>query len=1020
MKSLKINLRVSIITLFVLAILLYAGICRLKIDTDITESLPHDDPIIADAMYLFKHHPIQDQIAIDIGLQQENPDLLIEISHEIEKKLSESGLFKKIGMKEFQTLIPELMFNIIDRLPYLYTYKELQEKVDPLITPAAIDSSIEAHFQKMLGMDGIGQLQLISKDPLGFKNIALEKLKSLAPAGHTKIYKEKLISADNRHLLLTAVPMGSGTDTKLARKLTALIHSIGEELNQKYTGSGNQITLTSVGAFRAALDNETTIRNDSNKALFFTIIGISILLLISFSRPLIGLLALIPALAGAITAFFVFSIFYDSISILVIGFGGTVISAAVDHGIAYLLFLDRPHQTSGKEASHEIWTIGIIATLTTVIAFLVLTFSGFPILLQLGQFSALGIFFSFLFVHMVFPKIILQVPPARKGKTILTRIVEKITLPERKGLWIAGTLAIIMMYHAKPVFNVELSRMNAVGNETLAAEKLILDVWGNLFEKVYLITEESSIEELQSTGDDISKKINKDIAEGKLSSAFVPSMIFPGTTQKTSNLRDWQQFWNNEKVLALQNNLFKAGMKHGFTTEAFSPFLTQLTHPTAAGESSLVPESFYELLGITQNLKQSYLSQLMTFSVGKNYDSQSFYNQYHSYGKIFDPNLFSSHFGQLLFSTFIKMVIIVGISVFIILFLFYLDIKLTLITLLPVFFSFICTLGTLNLIGHPLDIACVMLSIIIMGMGVDYSVFFVKSFQNYQNESHPSFLIVRTAVFLAATSTLIGFGVLCSADHLILRSVGLTGFFGIGYSLLGAFIIIPPLLRKRFLYNDIPCNSKDIAACVRQRYNRMDAYIRMFARYKMMFDPMFKQFPDVLANHDDVKTIVDIGTGYGVPACWCLEFFKQATVFGLEPGPDRVHIASLAVGNRGLIVNGKAPDVPKVSEPADLVLMLDMLHYLNDDDMTLTFKELRKIMADQGLLILRTAMPAKGQFSFLYWIEELKLKSKGMSTWYKSIDKIESTLIDSGFKIEKIEPSSQNGDLMWFIATIHQ
>lgn len=1020
MKSLKINLRVSIITLFVLAILLYVGICRLKIDTDITQSLPHDDPIIADAMYLFKHHPIQDQIAIDIGLQQENPDLLIEISHEIEKKLSESGLFKKIGMKEFQTLIPELMFNIIDRLPYLFTYKELQEKIDPLITPAAIDSSIEAHFQKMLGMDGIGQLQLISKDPLGFKNIALERLKSLAPAGHTRIYKEKLISADNRHLLLTAVPMGSGTDTKLARMLTTLIHSIGEEINQKYTGSGNQITLTSVGAFRAALDNETTIRKDVDKAFFITTIGIAILLLFSFSRPLIGLLSLVPAFSGTIIAFFIFSLFHDSISILVIGFGGAVISIVVDHGIAYMLFLDKPHQTSGQDASHEIWAIGLIGTLTAVVGFAALTLSGFSILLQLGQFSALGILASFLFVHMVFPKIILQVAPARKEKTIVRKIVENLTLSGTKGLWIAGALTIIMLFYAKPVFNIDLARMNTVSKETLAAEKLIMNVWGNLFGKIYLISEGSNIDELQSYGDNITKSINKDIAEGNLSSAFVPSMIFPGKAQKTSNLRDWKQFWNNEKVLALQNNLSRAGMKYGFTSEAFSPFLTQLTHPLATGESSIIPESFYALLGISQNSSQSHLSQLITFSVGKNYDSQNFYNQYHSYGKIFDPNLFSSHFGQLLFSTFIRMMIIVGISVFIILFLFFLDIKLTLITLLPVFFAFICTLGTLNLIGHPLDIACVMLSIIVMGLGIDYSLFFVKSYQIYNSEAHPSSQIAKTAVFLSAISTLIGFGVLCSADHLILKSVGLTCIFGVGYSMIGAFIILPPLLRDRFLYTDIPCNSKDIAACVRQRYKKMEAYIRMFARFKMMFDPMFKQLPDLLANHDNVKTIVDIGTGYGVPACWCLQFFKQATVFGMEPGPDRVHIASLAVGNRGVIVNGKAPDVPKAPEPADLVLMLDMLHYLNDDDMTLTFKELRKIMATQGLLILRTAMPAKGQFSFLYWLEELKLKSKGMSTWYKSIEKIESTLVDSGFKIEKIEPSSQNGDLMWIIATIHQ
>ena len=58
-----------------------------------------------------------------------------------------------------------------------------------------------------------------------------------------------------------------------------------------------------------------------------------------------------------------------------------------------------------------------------------------------------------------------------------------------------------------------------------------------------------------------------------------------------------------------------------------------------------------------------------------------------------------------------------------------------------------------------------MLSIVILGMGIDYAIFCVRAHQRYRVSPHPSYVLVRSAVFLAGASTLIGFGVLCFAEH---------------------------------------------------------------------------------------------------------------------------------------------------------------------------------------------------------------------------------------------------------------
>jgi hypothetical protein len=232
--------------------------------------------------------------------------------------------------------------------------------------------------------------------------------------------------------------------------------------------------------------------------------------------------------------------------------------------------------------------------------------------------------------------------------------------------------------------------------------------------------------------------------------------------------------------------------------------------------------------------------------------------------------------------------VIVGISVTILLFLFFLDWKLTVISLLPVFFALISTLGTMNLIGHPLDIPGLMLAIIVMGMGIDYSLFFVRSYQRYSDASHPSYSLIRMAVFMSSASTLIGFGVLCTAEHSLLRSAGLTSLLGIGYSLIGAFVILPPVLNHVF-----QSRQKEISQAahlddrILGRYRKMEAYPKIFARLKIRLDPMFSELPRFFGFSRQLRTIIDIGCGFGLPASWLIENFDELKIYGIDLDGNR-------------------------------------------------------------------------------------------------------------------------------------
>ena len=87
-------------------------------------------------------------------------------------------------------------------------------------------------------MEGIGQAEFIALDPLGLKDLVLARLAPLAPSLNAGFFRGALLSADGRHLLVTARPLAAGTDTGSARKIAELIAESSRTLNEKYNSSG--------------------------------------------------------------------------------------------------------------------------------------------------------------------------------------------------------------------------------------------------------------------------------------------------------------------------------------------------------------------------------------------------------------------------------------------------------------------------------------------------------------------------------------------------------------------------------------------------------------------------------------------------------------------------------------------------------------------------------------------------------------------------------------------------------------
>ncbi len=212
------------------------------------------------------------------------------------------------------------------------------------------------------------------------------------------------------------------------------------------------------------------------------------------------------------------------------------------------------------------------------------------------------------------------------------------------------------------------------------------------------------------------------------------------------------------------------------------------------------------------------------------------------------------------------------------------------------------------------------------------------------------------------------------------------------------------------------------AACghhgnILSRYSALEAYPRIFARCKLATDPLFNELAKILDREaGPFRTILDIGCGYGLPACWCLERFSEARVIGIEPDPERVRVAGRAVGDRGMILEKAAPELPEDHERFNLILLLDMLHYLDAEQLRQTLSKSRDLLDAGGRLVARFVIKPTGRRRSLYWfIEDARSRrSAGIIPTYYTDHDLRTTASSCGFQSVDVLPSS-DPELFWLV-----
>jgi hypothetical protein len=99
-----------------------------------------------------------------------------------------------------------------------------------------------------------------------------------------------------------------------------------------------------------------------------------------------------------------------------------------------------------------------------------------------------------------------------------------------------------------------------------------------------------------------------------------------------------------------------------------------------------------------------------------------------------------------------------------------------------------------------------------------------------------------------------------------------------------------------------------------------------------------------------------------------------------------------------------------------MALLLDMIHYITDDELRLTLNRLSRRLKENGRLIIRVAVPPQRDPSWVWRLASVGHRLFRVPAYYRTVAQLTNMIAESGFQVRQVMPSGDRGESMWFIA----
>ena len=778
---------------------------NLSLDEKITSMLPNSDPMVKDFNYIINNIPAIETLYIDIeNLHADNKTFEQIADSFFDNILSSpyfSGIVYKFSHDSFLNLLKLVNANRLSLLD-----KTDLATIESRLNPEQIHEQLIEIKRKLLSPSGIFMADVLIDDPLKIDELILSKLNAFEKETfRSQIKGSRIYNKNGTHLLMMATPNFSAMDTAKSVQMMGFLNDIRDKITKKHK---NNIHIRFSGNHAATLDNSQTIQQDVKLAVSVLTIGIFIIGILFFRRMVHVILIFLPTLVSLAFASAVISLTNNEVSAIALGCGTILLGITVDFGIHILFNIDNSQEVAPDAVITRLRLPIWAGAFTTMIAFSCLLFSSLPGQRQMGLFAILGIFGAAFFALFLLKFFIPPLKTKQKKPIIsLVKICDRL-MDFRKNhiriiIFAGMTLIIMGMIGIRDFrFEGDISKLNHLQPITKSGMDNFLETWGG-FSQALVLVKAGAMETALQKNDalfDLLKRMQK---KGMIDQIASLSDILPSNEKRNSNYINFKTFMTETRIKNIEQMFRNASIIAGFKENTFNSFFDSLKQDrtffsikdfgnTALEkliDSKVVSKGNDVLILTTLNIKDKSLTPEIIQKIKSEIGGSMFLDK-----KYFIEQMTSHVSGE-----FKRLCFFAAVSMILVLFLFFRNLKIVLIIVCPVFLSAFITAGILGLTDIPINLISMIFIIFVFGVGVDFSIFLMNhELRKTDNKNN----VTAAAVIICAMTTTGAFACLALAKHAALFSIGVAGLTGMITSLILALMLIPSLAQRFVNEND--------------------------------------------------------------------------------------------------------------------------------------------------------------------------------------------------------------------------
>ncbi|WP_261874767.1 MMPL family transporter [Vibrio rarus] len=560
--------------------------------------------------------------------------------------------------------------------------------------------------------------------------------------------------ADKKYILVTATLKDSPYSLSAQRGVSK-IHAIEQTLTQQY-----QAHTWHTGVLFYAEFGTQSAKSEISTIGLFSLLGVIVLIIGVFRSAAPLSLAILSITVGLLSALALTTLIFGRIHLFSLVFGASLIGVSIDYAFHYLTerLAAGEHWDSRKGLQH-IFVAITMGLATSLIGYLGMLIAPFPGLQQLALFSSIGLIAAYATVVAWYP-ILATKPTANRplpGQKLCqywlilwSKRWVKISLP---ALCLAAALIPLKGLH----YNDDIRQLQAMPDNLKQQELFISKLTGMHSSQQMLVVTASSDEELLQRLESLETEFATWQSKGEISGYQSLSQYISSTERQRESYQLIKQLYQQQGArLSQALNLHEPPK----LSLAFAPITLQDYLASAVSD----PTQFL-YVGVTGK-------QVASVVVLHNLTDDEQVKAYaHSHSDISYLNK-AQEISALFAKYRVKVVelLLAALAVITLILLKRYGVKHALKILLPSLLACLAGLAAAAATGASLNLFNLLALILIIGIGIDYTLFFAE-----KSRSQSTLL----AITLSALTTLLSFGLLSLSQTHAIHSFGITVLWGI-------------------------------------------------------------------------------------------------------------------------------------------------------------------------------------------------------------------------------------------------